>query len=79
MKKQISILLFSALAIVSAAAARPVAQDKSVGDDVKDAGKATGHAAKKTGKDVEKGTKKAAKKTKNGVHKAADATADKTK
>lgn len=80
MKKRFSVLLLSALGVVSIAGARPVAQDNSIKQDVKDAGKDTGKAAKKTGKDIKKGTKKAAKATakgtKKGVHKAASATAD---
>jgi hypothetical protein len=84
--KKLSILLLSFIAAVSVAGARPVAQDNSVKQDVKNAGKDTGDAAKKTGKDVKKGTKKGAKATANGtkkgVHKAAGATekgADKVK
>ena len=43
--------------------------DKPIKDDLKDAGKATGHAVKKSGKKVKHATKK-------GVNKAADKTAE---
>jgi len=82
MKKKLSILLMTVFAAASLAVASPFPQDKPIKDDVKDAGKSTGHAAKKAGKDVKKGTKKAAHGTKKGVNKAADATrkgADKVK
>jgi hypothetical protein len=86
MKKKLSIVALCLLGAVSMASAYPAAQDNSIKQDTKDAGKATGDAAKKAGKDVTKGTKKAAKATANGtkkgVHKAAGATekgADKVK
>ena len=46
-------------------------------DDIKEAGKATKHAAKKTGSAVKKGAKKAVNKTAEGVEKAADKVKDK--
>jgi hypothetical protein len=82
MKKKLSIFLVTVFGAASLALASPFPQDQSIKDDVKDAGRSTGHAAKKTGKDVKKGTKKAAHGTKKGVNKAADATkkgADKVK
>lgn len=82
MKKNLSILLLTVFSAASLAMASPLPQDKPMKDDVKDAGKSTGHAAKKLGKNVKKGTKKAVHGTKKGVNKAADATkkgADKVK
>ena len=77
--KKLSILLLSFVGAVSIAGARPVPQDNSVKQDVKNAGKDTGDAAKATGKDVKKGTKKGVKATENGTKKAAKATANGTK
>jgi hypothetical protein len=74
MKKKLSILFVTVLGTAWLAAASPFPQDQSIKDDVKDAGKSTGHAAKKAGKDVKKGSKKAAKGTKKGVNKGANAT-----
>jgi len=52
--------------------------DKSAGDDIKEAGKATKKAAKKTGSAVKKGSKKAANtaadKTEEGASKVKKAT-----
>jgi len=47
-------------------------------EDIKEAGKATKHAAKKTGSAVKKGTKKAVNKTAEGVEKTAEKVKDKT-
>jgi len=47
-------------------------------EDIKDAGKATKHAAKKTGSAIKKGTKKAVNKTAKGVEKGAEKVKDKT-
>lgn len=52
------------------------AQEGDAKQDVKDAGHATAHAAKKTGHAVKKGTKKAYRGTKKGVHKAAEKTGE---
>jgi hypothetical protein len=74
MKKRISIVALCLMGAVSMAPTYLAAQDTSIKQDTKDAGKATGDAAKQTGKDVKKGTKKAAKGTKKGVNKAAKGT-----
>ena len=61
------------LFIGTLAASGAFADDKTVKEDVKDAGKATGHAVKKTGKNIKKGTKKVvnkgAEKTEEGADK----------
>jgi hypothetical protein len=66
MKRSLSIALFSALCWASVVGATPLAQDdKSVTQDMKDAGNSTKDATKKAAKNTKKGTKKAAKATKD--------------
>jgi hypothetical protein len=52
--------------------------DKGVKEDVKDAGNATGRAAKKTGKKIKKGSKKVVNKAAEGTEKGAAKVKDKT-
>jgi hypothetical protein len=79
LKRSVSIALFSALGWGFLGGATPLAQDdKSVTQDMKDAGNSTKDATKKAAKNTKKGTKKAAKATKDttekGVNKAAEGT-----
>ena len=53
-------------------------QNQSAAQDLKDAGKATGRAAKKTGRTVAKGTKKAANKAAAKTEEGAAKVKDKT-
>ena len=77
------LLLAVALSIFAGPTTAQQTQDdnKSVKQDVKDAGHSTKEATKKTGKDVKKGTKKAvnksAEKTDEGAKKVEDKTAPK--
>jgi hypothetical protein len=77
MKRLMSWLIVAALAAGSGAA---LAQDKTSGakQDVKDAGKATEQAAKKTGSAIKKGTKKVVHKTAKATKKGAEKVEDKT-
>ena len=74
-------LFVGALACGLAVSPLPAHEDKGVKDDLKQAGKATGHAAKKTAKTVKKGTQKglnkAAAATEKGAAKMKDKTDDK--
>lgn len=55
------------------------AKDQSIKEDVKDAGKATGRAAKKTGKKIKHGTKKAINKGASETEKGANKVKRETK
>lgn len=59
--------LFLACTNVGSSFGQAAKKDQPITEDMKDAGKATGRAAKKTGKKIAKGTKK-------GVNKAAEKT-----
>ena len=54
------------------------AQDSTAKEDIKEAGRATKHAAKKTGSATKKTTKKAAHSTANAVDKGAKKVKEKT-
>ena len=56
----------------------PVKKDQSIGQDLKDAGKDSSRAAKKTGHKVKRGTKRAVNKAAEGTEKGADRVRQKT-
>lgn len=65
-------------AALSLTAGLTFAQNTGAKEDIKEAGRSTKRAAKKTGSAVKKGTKKAVNKSAEGVEKGANAVKDKT-
>jgi hypothetical protein len=79
-KKTLIALTISGLAMLTAYGQDTAKDDlKKSGQDVKEAGKDTGHAAKSAAKGVKKGTKKAVHKTAQETKKGADKVEDKTR
>jgi hypothetical protein len=79
-KKTLIALMISGLAAFGAYGQDTAKDDlKKSGQDVKEAGKDTGHAAKSAAKGVKKGTKKAVHNTAKETKKGADKVEDKTK
>jgi hypothetical protein len=79
-KKTLITLMIGSLAGF-AAFGQDTAKDelKKTGQDIKKAGKDTGHAAKHAGKGVAKGTKKGVNKAASGTEKGAEKVKEKTK
>jgi hypothetical protein len=78
--RSLIVCMLSAFLVAGSATATMAQEnkDKGVKEDVKDAGKATGRAAKKTGKAIGKGTKKVVHAGAKGTRKGAGKVEEKT-
>jgi predicted small secreted protein len=77
MKRLMSWVIAAAL-VAGSGSAWAQNNNNGVKEDIKDAGKATGNAAKKTGKAIKKGTTKVVHKSAKATKKGAEKVEDKT-